>query len=141
MIIRAADGTLSYTKADGTVVSAGIFDEAKYAQLEEMETVESGQELLNQTNLNNYNRDLANAQESVDTGRSAMAPTKPVRGVLNYDTGKIVPADWVPPLKDLVQPATPNAPSSGLIAVPTVNEAHLTYLMVKALYAKQFPGA
>ena len=142
MIARAADGTLSYTAQDGTVVSASIFDQTGlYAQLEATESTEEGEAQTNATNLANYNTALANAQISINAGRTVAPPPKPLMAVVDDATGNITfTPNWTPPLADLVLPPAPSgSTTNGQIAAPSVNEAHLTYLMTLALSNAAFP--
>ena len=70
------------------------------------------------------------------------APTKPLMEVVD-DQGNDTMVPFVPPLADLVQSTVPVIPSGGIAATTNLppDEAHLTYLMVLALFHAAFPTA
>ena len=138
MIQRAADGTLSYTAPDGTIVSAGVMDSTGlYSSLEATESVEEGQELINNQNRKNYETDLANAQLNIDAGRSVPPPPKPLMAVVNDATGLITyTTEWTPPLEDL---KISTIPVNATVVLGTQDLLSPIYRMVTALYNQAFP--
>ena len=138
MIQYDKDGvTVYYTDASGNRVSATPFDGAKYSGMLAIMDEQISAASANAQAVANYNTALKNAQTSVDAGRSADAPPKPLQTVVS-DTGVTSYVPFNPPLADLV-PLDVTAPSTGTIAVPTVDTQAIMYAMLTAIYRKMFP--
>ena len=86
----------------------------------------------------NYNTVLSTIQASVDAGRPHdSAPAKPLQKVVS-DMGDVSYVPFVPPLADLVVPATNG---SGSIVTPAVDKQAIMYNMILAMFRKEFPEA
>jgi hypothetical protein len=139
MIQYDKDGaTLFYIDAKGTKITAGVFDGKKYNDMDAIMLQQIAAVTENNQAVENYNLSLQSAQTSVSAGRDADAPPKPLQHVVG-DTGESTYAPFLPPLADLV-PLKVSAPSSGTIAVPTVDTQAIMYAMITAIYRKMFPA-
>src|ERR1035437_3100843 len=140
MIQYDKDGaTLFYIDAKGTKISAGVFDGARYNEMLDVEGAQRAAALWNKDTAASYSATVQSAQASVDAGRPAPPlPAKPLQRVVD-DTGAVSYAPFVPPLPDLVIPVV-SAPSSGTIAVSTVDKQAIMYAMITAIYRKMFPA-
>ena len=139
MIQYVKDGTtVSAIDDKGTKVSASPFDGSKYTALLAIMDAQISATAENNHAVDLYNNSLKNAQISVDAGRSADAPPKPLQKVVS-DIGVTTYVPFNPPLADLV-PLAVTAPSSGAIAVPTEDTQAIMYAMLTAIYRKMFPA-
>ena len=139
MIQYDKDGaTLFYIDAKGTKISAGVFDGKKYNDMDGIMLQQIAAVGENSHAVEAYNSNLQTAQTSVNAGRPADAPPKPLQHLVS-DTGESTYAPFAPPLADLV-PLKVTAPSSGTIAVPTVDTQAIMYAMITAIYRKMFPS-
>ena len=139
MIQYDKDGaTLFYIDAKGTKISAGVFDGKKYNDMDGIMLQQIAAVGENSHAVEAYNSNLQAAQTSVNAGRPADAPPKPLQHLVS-DTGESTYAPFAPPLADLV-PLKVTAPSSGTIAVPTVDTQAIMYAMITAIYRKMFPS-
>ena len=138
MIQYDKDGaTLFYTDANGTKISASVFDGKKWADMDAIMQQQLAAAAENAHAVDQYTQRLAIAQTSVSAGRAADAPPKPLQHAVS-DTGESTYVPFVPTLPDLVVPKV-TAPSSGAIAVPTVDTQAIMYAMITAIYRKMFP--
>jgi hypothetical protein len=142
MIVTNPDGSLTYKDATGNSVTASIFESDDYARVAAILGKQQNAAANNINNLKLYNLNLASSQAQITRGVTVPAPTKPLMEVVD-DQGNDTMVPFVPPLADLVQSTVPVIPSGGIAATTNLppDEPHLTYLMVKALYAKTFPAA
>src|ERR1017187_6694212 len=139
MIQYDKDGaTVFYIDANGNKISASPFDGKKYSDMLTIMDAQIAAANENAHSLDLYNTSLANAQTSVTPGRQADAPPKPLQHVVS-DPGVSTYVPFVPALADLV-PLAVTAPSSGTIAVPTVDTQAIMYAMITAIYRKMFPS-
>lgn len=138
MIRRGEGGELSYTKADGTVVAAGIFDGEAYDKMLITESLQNEAKIENNNALINYKVSLANAQVSVDARGIIAPPEKPLMKLVQ-DDGTISRIPFDPPLADLVIPKPPTSGTGGWPPQPAVDKLELVYRMQLAIYNKMFP--
>ena len=139
MIQYDKDGaTLFYIDANGTKIAASVFDGKKYTDMESTMQAQLAAVAENSKAVDAYNLSLQTAQTSVSAGRPADAPQKPLQHLVS-DTGASTYVPFAPPLADLV-PLDVTAPSSGTIAVPTVDTQAIMYAMITAIYRKMFPA-
>ena len=139
MIQYDKDGaTLFYIDANGTKISASVFDGKKYTDMESTQQAQIAAAAENSKAVDAYNLSLQNAQTSVSAGRQADAPPKPLQHLVS-DTGASTYVPFDPPLGDLI-PLNVTAPSSGLIAQPTPDTQAIMLAMLTAIYRKTFPN-
>ena len=139
MIQYDKDGaTLFYIDADGTKISASVFDGKKYTDMESTQQAQIAAAAENTKAVESYTLSLQNAQVSVDAGRPADAPPKPLQHLVS-DTGVSTYAPFSPALADLV-PLHVTAPNSGSIKVETVDTEAVMLAMLTAIYRKMFPA-
>ena len=131
--------TLFYIDAKGTKIAAGVFDGKKYNDMDAVMLQQIAAVTENNQAVENYNLKLDSAQISVNAGRAAEAPPKPLQHLVS-DTGESTYVTFSPPLADLV-PLKVNTPGTGQIAVPTVDTQAIMYAMITAIYRKMFPAA
>src|SRR5664280_2283507 len=135
MIQYDKDGaTLFYIDADGTKISASVFDGKKYTDMESTQQAQMAAAAENTKAVESYTLSLQNAQVSVDAGRPADAPPKPLQHLVS-DTGVSTYAPFSPALADLV-PLHVTAPNSGSIKVETVDTQAVMLAMLTAIYRK-----
>jgi hypothetical protein len=141
MIQYDKDGvTLYYIDANGNKVSHSIMDGQPYDDMLTVMGAQIAAGVANTQAVANYNTALANAQISVNAGREATAPPKPLQTVVS-DTGVTTYVPFVPPLADLV-PLNVTAPSLGTTPVAVVpDKAAIMYNMILAMFKKMFPDA
>ena len=140
MIQYDKDGaTLFYIDSTGTKISASVFDGKKYTDMESVQQAQLAAVTENARAVEAYNLALSNAQVSVNAGRAATAPPKPLEHLVD-DLGASTYAPFVPPLGDLV-PLAVNDPSSGTIAQPSVDNQAIMLAMLTAIYRKMFPAS
>ena len=139
MIQYDKDGaTLFYIDADGTKISACVFDGKKYTDMESTQQAQISAAAENTSAVEAYNLSLQTAQISVSAGRQADAPPKPLQHLVS-DTGVSTYAPFSPALADLV-PLHVTAPNSGSIKVETVDTQAVMLAMLTAIYRKMFPA-
>ena len=139
MIQYDKDGaTLFYTDAQGNRLAAGVFDGRKYSDMLTVMDAQISAAKENAHAVDLYTTSLQNAQTSVNAGRPADAPPKPLQHLVS-DAGVSTYVPFNPPLPDLA-PLNVTAPSSGTIAVPTVDTQAIMYAMITAIYRKMFPA-
>ncbi len=141
MIQYDKDGvTLFYLDATGKKVAHSFMEGAPYDEMVKVRDAQLQTIRENTQTAANYSTALDNAQQSVNAGRAVDAPPKPLMKVVG-DTGEVSYAPFEPPLKDLVIPLVRPAPSTGQIAVPTVDKQAVMYNMILAMFRKAFPEA
>jgi hypothetical protein len=141
MIQFDKDGvTLFYIDANGKKVSHNFLEGTAYNDMVVVRDAQIQAIRENTQTQTNYETALANAQQNVDAGRTVDAPVKPLQKVVD-DTGEVTFVPFDPPLKDLVVVPVKSAPSSGLIAQPTVDKQAIMYNMILAMFRKTFPDA
>ena len=142
MIVTNPDGSMTYKDTNGNPVTVSIFDSDDYARVAAILCKQQGAAANNINNLKLYNLNLASSQAQITRGVTVPAPTKPLMEVVD-DQGNDTMVPFVPPLADLVQSTVPVFPSGGIAATTNLppDEAHLTYLMVLALFHAAFPTA
>lgn len=124
---------------DGKGVSHTPFEGAVYSALVATMSAQRAAAAENQTAAGNYNTALANAQTSINAGRHADAPAKPLMKTV-ADDGTVTMGPFVPPLADL-QPLVVTAPSSGsIVTVGVTNQSDVQFAMIQALYNHFFPS-
>src|ERR1035441_10029197 len=141
MIIQNPDNSLSYTDPTGKVVKVSIFDSTTYAKIAAILVKQQQAQGNNKTKLDLYTLNLQSSQDQINRGVDVPAPTKPLMEVVD-DQGVDSFVPFVPPLADLKLSTIPVAPSTGSGAATTnlpPDYAQLTYLMVEALFKKDFP--
>ena len=131
--------TLFYTDANGNKISATPFDGKKYTDMDMIMQAQIAAASANTQAVANYNTALANAQTSINAGRAATAPPKPLQTVVS-DTGVTTYVPFVPPLADLI-PLNVTAPNTGSIAEPSVDVQGQTLALVTAIFRKMFPAS
>ena len=135
---------ISYESDGATLVdSAGNkstpMDGAKYSGMLSTRDLQLSAASANTQAVANYNNALAGAQTSVNAGRPATAPPKPLQTIVS-DAGVTSYAAFSPPLADLV-PLEITAPSMGTTPVAvTVDTQAIMFAMIQAIYRKMFPG-
>ena len=140
MIQFDKDGvTLFYIDANGQRVAHNYMEGTAYDDMLTIMGAQKQAAIENTQAVSNYNTALVNAQTSVDAGRTATAPPKPLQKVVADADGAVTYIPFVPPLADLVTP--PIATPSGPIAAPTLDKQAILYNMVLALFRKAFPDA
>ena len=139
MIQYDKDGaTLFYIDANATKISASVFDGKRYTDMESTQQAQIAAAAENTKAVESYTLSLQNAQVSVDAGRPADAPPKPLQHLVS-DTGASTYTPFDPPLGDLI-PLNVTAPNSGLIAQPTEDTQSVMFAMLTAIYRKMFPS-
>lgn len=134
MIKQNPDNSLTSSELN---ITAGIMDPS-YGKLEEALSMQIGAITTNATVLSNYTTAVSNAQISVNEGRPAPVPARVQKLVID-DNGISHYVEFDPPIPIVNPPLVAAAnPASNVIAVPSVNEQHLTYVMVQAIYNKTF---
>lgn len=125
---------------DGNGVAHSPFEGAAYSALVATMTAQRAATTANQNASDAYNAALGSAQASINAGRHADAPAKPLMRTV-ADDGSVTMGPFVPPLADL-QPLVVSAPSSGsIVTVGVTNQADVLFAMIQAIYNKLFPGA
>lgn len=141
MIQYDKDGaTLFYIDANGNKISAGVFDGAKYSAMLAVMDQQNAALSANTAAVADYTTKLANAQTSVNAGRAADAPPKPLKEVMS-DTGGITWVPFVPALPDLI-PAPPaeGSAAGGVIVQSGQDPQAIMLAMMTAIYRKLFPA-
>lgn len=134
--------TLFYVDASGARVSRYFMEGAPYDEMVKVRDAQLQAVRENTQAVANYQTTLANAQISVDSGRTASAPPKPLQKVVS-NTGEVTYVPFDPPLKDLVPYTAKAAPSSGSIVskdAPPDRQA-VMYNMILLIFKKLFPEA
>ena len=141
MIQYDKDGaTVFYIDANGNKVSANPLDGVKYSAMISVMDAQIAAATENNQNVNNYKTQLANAQVSIDAGRTADAPPKPLDHVVS-DTGVSTYVPFNPPLPDLIPaPAAVGSTTGGFPVAPSVDTQAIMYAMITAIYRKLFPA-
>ena len=132
--------TLYYIDASGQEQSASPMDGAKYTAMDTIMQEQLAAASANTQAVANYNNRLQGAQTSINAGRAADAPPKPLQTVVS-DTGVTTYVPFNPPLADLL-PLDVTAPGTDTVPVArTVDTQAIMYAMITAIYRKMFPGA
>src|ERR1035438_100725 len=141
MIIQNPNGSLTYKDVNGNSVTVGIFDQ-DFSRVEGIQSQQIAADNANKAALATYAAYLASSQNQINLGVSMPDIPIPLLTTVD-DQGKTstAPATGLPVLK---QPAVGTTTSSGGIKATTglpPDEQHLTYLMVCAMFRKEFPDA
>ena len=134
MITYDKDGV---TLIDGSGNRVSPFSGKPYSDLLAILDLQIAAKSENSHQVDLYTQALHNAQTSIDAGRAADAPVKPLQKVVS-DTGDTTYVAFSPVLPDLVVP--PKGPMDAPhIAVPSVDTQAIMYAMITAIYRKMFP--
>ena len=137
MISYDKDGvSVFYIDANGVKITVNPMSGDKYSDLLTIMDAQVSAENENKHAVDLYNTSLKNAQASIDAGRPADPPAKPLKKLVS-DTGEVTFAPFTPTLPDLVLPVTT---PSGSIAVPTVDKNAQMFAMIQAIYRKLVIG-
>ena len=132
-------GTDGATLKDDAGNTASPLDGKKYSEMLAIMDQQSAAASENAHAADNYAQQLANAQTSINAGRTAAAPPKPLQHVVS-DSGASTYVPFVPPLADLIPPApAQGSTTGGVIAQTGVDTQAIMYAMVTAIYRKMFP--
>ena len=133
MITYKSDGV---TLVDGAGNTSTPMDGQRYSDLLEVMDRQIAAASANTAALSNYNTQLSNAQISINAGREATAPPKPLQVVVS-DAGAVTYVPFIPSLPDLT-PAPPaqGSTAGGVPVAPTVDKQAIMYSMVLAIYKK-----
>jgi hypothetical protein len=123
---------------DGNGIRHSPFEGAAYSKLLATMSDQKAAAALNQNVSDAYNAALNSAQISINAGRHADAPAKPLMKTV-ADDGTVTMGPFVPPLADL-KPLVVTAPSSGQIAQVTPDNNAIMFAMVQAIYNHFFPS-
>ncbi len=134
------NGSLTYKDDSGNSVTVGIFDQ-DFSRVEGILGQQQASDRANAAALATYGVYLASSQKQIDLG--VTMPDIPIPMLTTVDDqGKTstAPATGLPVLK---QPVAPHVTPGGIKATTNLppDEQHLTYLMVKMMYTKEFPDA
>ncbi len=132
--------TLMGTRANGTKFSHYFMEGAPFNAMVQTRDAQLQALRENTAARQTYETALASTQLSVDAGRPANAPMKPLMKVVS-DEGDVSMAPFDPPLADLVAPTvTPTAGSLKTSAPDDAHRAEVQYAMIRMIFQKLFPG-
>ncbi|MCX6357317.1 MAG: hypothetical protein NT045_05495 [Candidatus Aureabacteria bacterium] len=124
---------------DGNGVRHSVFEGAVFSRLVATMTAQRAAAGENQNAADAYSAALGSAQTSINAGRHADAPAKPLMKTVT-DEGTVTMGPFVPPLADL-KPLVVTAPDSGSIVTPGVtNQADVQFAMIQAIFNKVCGG-
>ena len=146
MIEERQDGSLSRTDTNGVVEVASFFNVPLYMELSGIRQKQQAAQVKNNLSLTLYNANVASSQAQINADVLVPAPTQPTYETVD-DYGNDSTGPWPTPLTtlnipdNLLHPIPLNVSGIAQTVNTTPDYQKWTYLMVLAIYKKEFPNA